>query len=97
MALNPVTRNSTVTWNDSSLRAPSSSRRPPSRLAAPVRTIAAESTNIDATISSAGLPKPWKASPAVNMAFMPSSVGCHGTSSDSITSSAVTSGRSRCV
>ena len=47
--------------------------------------------------SSAGLPKPWKACPAVKMASRPSAVLCQGTSRDNITSSAVTSGRKRWV
>ena len=97
IALKPVTSTNTVNWNDSSLLAPASSRRPPNICAAPVRTMAADSTNIEVTISSAGLPKPWNACPGVKIDCRPASVGCQGTSSESMTSSAVTSGRRRCV
>ena len=96
-ALNTVTTVRTVSWKRSSVPEPAARILPPSSCAAPVRTIAADSTNIEATITSAGEPKPWNASVGVSTpwrAGLPSVVHS-GSKSASNAISAVTSGRTR--
>ena len=59
---NSVDRPRMANCSSASLRAQARNSLPPSRSAAPVRTIAAPSTNIAVTMMTATLPKPEKPS-----------------------------------
>ena len=81
-----------VTWRSSSEREPAESTRLPISAAAPVRSMAAARTNIDAIIATAGLPKPDSAARRSRTERNPPSPsGCQGTTSASSTSKAATS------